>query len=71
MVAHVAEKPERMNWYGVLNIHQRATVQEIKKAYKQLALLHYPDKSGVKDAGKLLEVSLRMTLDTDKTLLDL
>ena len=33
------------NYYAVLGVGQRATAQEIKKAYRQLALRYHPDRN--------------------------
>ena len=34
-----------INYYDVLNIKNNATLSEIKKAYKKLALIYHPDKT--------------------------
>ena len=35
-----------MNPYNILNISEKATEAEIKKAYRKLAAKHHPDKGG-------------------------
>ncbi len=34
------------NYYHILGVPQTATIKEIEKAYKKLALIHHPDKGG-------------------------
>lgn len=43
-------------YYDVLGISPNATQEEIKKAYKKLALMHHPDKDG-SDGEKFKEIS--------------
>ena len=50
----IIERPEPadLDFYRLLNVRQEATVDEIKKAFRQLALVHHPDKvTGRPDAG--------------------
>jgi molecular chaperone DnaJ len=39
-------------YYQVLGLNQNASQEEIKKAYKKLALIHHPDKGGSEDTFK-------------------
>jgi len=34
------------NYYDVLEIKRTASIEEVKKAYRQAALVHHPDKGG-------------------------
>lgn len=43
-------------YYDVLGISPNATQEEIKKAYKKMALMHHPDKDG-SDGEKFKEIS--------------
>jgi molecular chaperone DnaJ len=43
------------DYYDTLGISKTASVEEIKKAYRKLALQHHPDKGG--DAEKFKEIS--------------
>ena len=44
-----------MNYYNLLNIDKSASNEEIKKAYKKLALKHHPDRGG--DEIKFKEIT--------------
>jgi len=43
------------NYYEILGIEENSPKEEIKKAYRRLALLHHPDKGG--DENKFKEIS--------------
>ncbi len=45
----------KRDYYEILGINKNASTDEIKKAYKKLALKHHPDKGG--DAEKFKEIS--------------
>lgn len=44
-----------IDFYAVLGLNQNATADEIKTAYRRLAILHHPDKQG--DIIKFKEVN--------------
>jgi DnaJ family protein A protein 5 len=33
------------NFYNILEVPETATIDEIKKSYRRLSLLHHPDKN--------------------------
>ena len=39
-------KPELKQWWQILDLYPRATEQEIREAYRRLAMVHHPDKGG-------------------------
>lgn len=44
-----------MNYYDILGVNQEASQDDIKKAYKKLAMTHHPDRGG--DNKKFQEIS--------------
>lgn len=51
----MATPVSRANHYATLGVDKKASVDEIKKAYRKLALIHHPDKNG--DPKKFQEIS--------------
>lgn len=50
---------DSVDLYGVLEIQEAATLNDIKRAYQQLALFHYPDKhAAALDTAKLAWFSM-------------
>ncbi|XP_060879681.1 uncharacterized protein LOC132951761 isoform X3 [Metopolophium dirhodum] len=55
--ANVVKKVKNsQNYYTMLNIKTTATIPEIKKAYKKLALLLHPDKNSAPGSGEVFIV---------------
>jgi molecular chaperone DnaJ len=52
------------NYYHILGVESNATQDEIKKAYRKLALKHHPDKGG--DEEKFKEISEAYTILSDE-----
>ena len=44
-----------MDYYSILGVSKNASQDEIKRAYRKLAMQHHPDRGG--DAGKLQEIN--------------
>ena len=40
------ESPEDLDYYAILGVSNNASLDEIRKSYKRLALKHHPDKGG-------------------------
>merc|ERR1711935_357464 len=57
---------EKMSFYTVLNLETGCSLGEIKSAYKHLARLHHPDKSGNEDQFKQIALAYATLSDSDK-----
>lgn len=53
-------------FYEVLNVSQNASVDEIKKAYRKLAMKHHPDKSGDVETFKEISRAYEVLSDPEK-----
>ena len=53
-----------MDYYNILGVDKTATQEEIKKAYRKLAIKYHPDKGG--DAEKFKEISEAYETLSDK-----
>jgi len=47
-----------MDYYSTLGLQRGASDEEIKKAYRKMAMKYHPDRGG--DQNKFKEVSLRL-----------
>lgn len=54
------------NHYDTLGLNKDATFDEIKKAYRKLALVHHPDKSGNTEKFKEINEAYEILSDPDK-----
>lgn len=45
------------NYYKLLNVPSSATVQEIRNAYRKLALKYHPDRAGDEGAAMFIEIT--------------
>ncbi|XP_026812990.1 dnaJ homolog subfamily B member 12-like [Rhopalosiphum maidis] len=62
--ANVVKKVKNsQNYYTMLNINTTATIPEIKKAYKKLALLLHPDKNPAPGSGEVF-IDVTNAVDT-------
>uniref|UniRef100_A0A6C0CZX1 J domain-containing protein n=1 Tax=viral metagenome TaxID=1070528 RepID=A0A6C0CZX1_9ZZZZ len=54
------------NFYDILEINRSATQEEIKKAYKKLALIHHPDKGGDATVFQDIQAAYETLKDAEK-----
>jgi curved DNA-binding protein len=55
-----------MNYYEILGVGDKATADEIKRAYRKLASQHHPDKGGDKNKFQEIEQAYRTLSDDSK-----
>lgn len=55
-----------MTYYEVLGLDKSATDEDIRKAYRSLALLHHPDKGGSDEYFKTVNEAYEVLKDKDK-----
>lgn len=54
------------NYYNILGVNENATQDEIKKAYRKLAIEHHPDKGGSEDKFKSISQAYDVLGDEQK-----
>ena len=54
------------NLYDILGVSKSASQEEIKKAYKKLALQHHPDKGGDEEVFKQISGAYSVLSDEQK-----
>lgn len=52
--------------YGLLGVQKDATVEDIKKAYKKLAMKHHPDRGGDEETFKKISEAYAVLTDNEK-----
>lgn len=60
------KKAGRKDYYKILDIHKSASEDDIKKAYKRMALKYHPDKNNEsEEARKDAELKFKEVMDDD------
>jgi DnaJ-class molecular chaperone len=58
---------EELDYYAILEVEKNATQEQIKKAFRKLAILHHPDKTGGDSTKiKLINEAYAILSDDDK-----
>lgn len=57
---------DNKKFYEVLGVDQNASVDEIKKAYRRLAIRHHPDKGGDPESFKEVSHAYEILSDPEK-----
>lgn len=55
-----------MDYYSILGVGRNATPEEIKKAYRKLAMLHHPDRGGDQEQFKRVTEAYDTLSNSDK-----
>ncbi|MES1922805.1 hypothetical protein MHBO_004328 [Bonamia ostreae] len=63
------EKVENEELYNTLGVGKNATNSEIKKAYRQLAKKHHPDKGGDENQFKKIQLAFEVLNDKEKRII--
>ena len=56
----------KIDYYKILNVSKNSTAEEIKKAYKKLAVKHHPDKGGNTDYFKKISEAYQVLSNPEK-----
>ena len=56
-----------MNYYNTLGINKNASDDEIKTAYRKMAMKHHPDRGGDEKKFKEVEEAYRTLSDPEKS----
>jgi len=54
------------DYYSILGVSKSSTEDEIKKAYRKLAMQHHPDRGGDEAKFKEIEEAYRVLSDSDQ-----
>lgn len=57
---------DSINPYQLLGVSEDSTLEQVKEAYKQLALKHHPDKGGNPETFKIYKLAFKMIVDSIK-----
>jgi len=55
-----------MDLYSILEVEENSTLNDIKKAYKKLALKYHPDKTNTNSTSKFIEISNAYNILSDE-----